>query len=158
MGLLENSANSFVRLKKIEYRIVLSSGRNKPLENIIVNFCDEDLFHILGLQHLKDIELSKNKKVIISQIQSGIITDDYISKSDYYDNPELEFNIKKRIIMASFLEELFDSDIFTISIYKMQHDNRTNIKADYLITCKRYSSDVSVKPCAFCNLVLFDRL
>lgn len=141
MSLLSDVASSFEHLKKIEYRIVLSGGKNKPLEQIDLNFYDEDLFHILGLQHLTDIAIPKNKKKLISSINSGLITDEYLEKSDYYDNDELSYNIKHRIELASSIEDYLDSNIFSISIFKLQHDNRTFIKADYLISCKRNDSD-----------------
>lgn len=68
MNLLKQAALSFERLKEIKYRIVLSAGLNKPLEEIVINFYDEDLFHILGLQHLSDIDIPKNKKKLLTQI------------------------------------------------------------------------------------------
>lgn len=50
MDLLKQAADSFIKLKEIEYRIILSAGRKRPLEIIELNFCDSDFFHILGLQ------------------------------------------------------------------------------------------------------------
>ena|GEM_PF-1255206 len=142
MDTLKQAAITFSKIKEIEYHIVVSSGRNKPLEKIIINFCDEDLFHILGLQHLSDIDLPKNKKILISEILSGKISDEYISLSEYYDNHELfSYDINSRIEKASHIEDYFDSNLFTVSIYRLQHNNRTYIKADYLITCKRNASD-----------------
>ena len=43
MDTLKQAAITFSKIKEIEYHIVVSSGRNKPLEKIIINFCDEDL-------------------------------------------------------------------------------------------------------------------
>nr|MCR5776804.1 hypothetical protein [Lachnospiraceae bacterium] len=43
--------------------------------------------------------------------------------------------------LSGYLEEYLDSNNFVVSIYKLQHDNYTFIKADYLITCKRIGSD-----------------
>ena len=140
MNLLKQAALSFERLKEIKYRIVLSAGLNKPLEEIVINFYDEDLFHILGLQHLSDIDIPKNKKKLLTQILEGKITDEYLLNSDYYDDQQ-GYNIKRRIELAGYLEEYLDSDNFTVAIYKLQHDNRTFIRADYLITCKRVNSD-----------------
>ncbi|WP_156094541.1 PBECR4 domain-containing protein [Butyrivibrio sp. WCE2006] len=140
MNLLKQAALSFERLKEIRYRIVLSAGLKKPLEEIEINFYDEDLFHILGLQHLSDIDIPKNKKKIISQILNGKITDEYLQNSEYYADQQ-GYNIKHRIELAGYLEEYLDSDNFTVAIYKLQHGNRTFIRADYLITCKRVNSD-----------------
>lgn len=140
MNLLKQAALSFERLKEIKYRIVLSAGLNKPLEEIVINFYDEDLFHILGLQHLSDIDIPKNKKKLLSQILDDKITDDYLLNSENYDD-QSGYNIKHRIELAGFLEEYLDSNDFTVAVYKLQHNNRTFICADYLITCKRVNSD-----------------
>jgi hypothetical protein len=48
MDLLRTAANAFIKLSAFEYRLVLSSGRNKPLDIIKINFIAQDLFHILG--------------------------------------------------------------------------------------------------------------
>lgn len=62
MDALNQTTEAFKKLKELEYRVVLSAGQGKPLEQIVLNFRDEDLFHILGLQHLSDIELPRKKK------------------------------------------------------------------------------------------------
>lgn len=141
MELLKAVADSFNRLKQIEYRIVLSAGREKPIEEIHIDFQDEDLFHILGLQHLKDVELPKNKKSLLQDIEEGIITEEYISSSEYFDNDNIGFNIRRRIEKSINLEDYMDSEDFTVSVYKLQHNTHTNIQADYLITCKRINID-----------------
>ena len=65
MDTLSKAANNFLMLEKSEYKIVISAGKNKPLETINLNFIDEDLHHILGLSHLDDINIPKNRKGII---------------------------------------------------------------------------------------------
>ena len=52
MELLRQVAFAFGNLKEIKYRVVLSAGREKPREEILIDFCDEDLFHILDLREL----------------------------------------------------------------------------------------------------------
>ncbi|MCR5402406.1 MAG: hypothetical protein K6E91_01115 [Butyrivibrio sp.] len=101
MNLLKQAALSFERLKKIKYRIVLSAGLNKPLEVIEINFYDEDLFHILGLQHLSDIDIPKSKKKLLSQILKDRITDEYLLNSEYYDDLK-GYSIKHRIELSIY--------------------------------------------------------
>lgn len=141
MELLRQVAFAFGNLKEIKYRVVLSAGREKPRQEIIIDFCDEDLFHILGLQHLTDIELPKNKKALLHNINNGTITEGYLENSEYYNKGNEDYNIKQRIEMACCLEDFLDSEHFTVSVYKCQHENWTNIEADYLITCKKTSQD-----------------
>ena len=141
MDTLSKAANNFLMLEKSEYKIVISAGKNKPLETINLNFIDEDLHHILGLSHLDDINIPKNRKGIIGKILSGELNDNYLSQSEYYDNESIGYSIKERIECAQYLEEYLDSDDFAVSVYKLQHDNKTLIMADYLLTCKRISTD-----------------
>ncbi len=141
MSIIKTTVIAFEKLKEIKYRLVLSAGREKAVEDLIIDFYDEDLFHILGLQHLSDIDLPKNKSLLISRIRKGIITDEYLAKSLNYDNENLEYNIKRRVLAATCIEEYFDSDNFTVSVYRLQHDNLTKIRADYLIICKKASDE-----------------
>lgn len=141
MDLLRTAANAFIKLSAFEYRLVLSSGRNKPLDIIKINFIAQDLFHILGLQHLLDIDLPRNKKILLEKISKGNITEDYISKSEFYKNGSLGYNIRERIAKACYLEQYLDSDDFTVSVYKLKYHPQSFIRADYLITCRRMDSD-----------------
>ena len=141
MNSIKNTVSSFHNLMKIKYRLILSAGRGRPLEEILLNFYEDDLYHILGFQHLSDIVLPKSKQSLFSQINNGNITDNHLSQSKNYDNKSLNYNIKLRIEMAGHLDEFLDSNDFTISVYKLQHDNHTAIHADYLITSKRNPTD-----------------
>lgn len=141
MDILQNAAEHYWTLKNTEYRIVLSAGRNKPLEVLDLNFEDDDFYHILGLHHLDDIEIPKDKKKTIEKIISGEINVDYLAQSEFFDNYLLGYSIKDRIEHAQQLETYLDSNDFTVSIYKLQHVNRSLITADYLITCKRTAHD-----------------
>ena len=136
MDLLKQAADSFIKLKEIAYRIILSAGRKRPLEIIELNFCDSDFFHILGLQYLKDIDLPKAKTKLFTEINKGSLSEEYIAKSQFFDNLQLGYSIKQRIEMAINIEQYMDSDDFNVAIYKIQHENRTKIRADYIITCK----------------------
>ena len=141
MDTIKHTLSSFINLKKNKYRLVVSAGRGKPIEEILLNFYDDDLYHILGFQHLTDLDLPKSKKVLFSDICNGKITDEFLSQSIYFNNSSLNYNIKIRIEMAGHLENFLDSEDFSVSTYRLQHDNHTSICADYLITCKRFSSD-----------------
>lgn len=95
MDLLQHVANAFTELKKVKYRLVLSAGSNKPIEEIVIDFCDAELYHMLGFQYLTDIDLPKNKKRILPEIIKGTISETIISKSAFYDDDQSGYNIKK---------------------------------------------------------------
>lgn len=140
MDLLVRAANAFIELKKVKYRIVLSAGRNKPIEEILINFCDTDLYHMLGFQYLSDIALPRSKKRILPEIIKGTISEGTISKSKFYDNDQLGHNIKNRIEKVAYIEQFLDSDNYNVFIFKDQHNICTKIKSDYLIVCREISS------------------
>ena len=141
MDLLEQAANAFIELKKAKYRIVLSAGRNKPKEEIVIDFCDTDLYHMLGFQYLTDIDLPKSKKRVLPEIIKGALSEETISKSEYYDNDQSGYSIKNRIEKVANIEQYLDSNNYNVSIFKDQHTIRTKIKADYLIICREISSE-----------------
>ena len=124
MDLLKQAADSFIKLKEIEYRIILSAGRKRPLEIIELNFCDSDFFHILGLQYLKDIDLPKAKTKLFTEINKGSLSEEYIAKSQFFDNLQLGYSIKQRIEMAINIEQYMDSDDFNVAIYSSSRNTR----------------------------------
>ncbi len=135
MDQLYSAGVQFEKLIKTEYRIILSAGMNKELERVCINFDPSDLYHMLGLQHLDDIELPNNRKTLLDKILSHEIDDAYLSKSKYYDNSIANYGISERMHTVANLESLMDSDNTLFYIYRMQHQNVTSIKADYLIVC-----------------------
>ncbi len=141
MDSIRRAVDEYAHIKKCEYVLTLSGGKDKRVETVKIDFADEDLFHILGLHHLSDIDIPRKKGELFNHIITGRINDEYLSKSEYYDNESLEYNIRKRIEAVISLEEYFDSDDFRVSVYRLQHENKTYIIADYLITCKRHGTD-----------------
>ena len=141
MDLLKQAANAFIELKKVKYRIVLSAGRNKPIEEIVINFYDTDLYHMLGFQYLTDIDLPKSKKRVLPDIIQGALSEETISKSEFYDKSQSGHNIKNRIEKVAYIEQYLDSNNYYVSIFKDQHTVRTKIQADYLIVCREISSE-----------------
>ncbi len=138
------AAKEFEKLLLIQYRIILSAGKNKPTERILLNFEQEDLYHMLGLQHLNDIEIPHDKKSILGMIIAGKIDDNYLAKSNLYNNSKNEYRISDRIVMLSEIEKLLDSEDTQFYIYRLQHLNKTVIKADYLIVCKRKDNEAYI--------------
>ena len=143
MSLLYSAAKEFEKLLSIQYHIILSAGKNKPTERINLNFEQGDLYHMLGLQHLDDIAIPRNKNSLLGDILSCKIDDSYLSKSKSYSTGS-ECNISDRIDMLSDIEALLDSKDTLFYIYRLQHLNKTKIKADYLIVCKRKDNEVYI--------------
>lgn len=111
MSDLLQAAFLYQKLQNHQYSIVL--GRKKQAFHFRLSFRQEELFHLLGLQKLKDIaDINQHRKYILQNILSGNLTLDYIMQSMYYQN-----NFKKRIIgiadrikYFSCIEEMLDSN------------------------------------------------
>lgn len=140
MDIIYECAVKFINLKQYEYRFVVSQKR-KSIE-LILNFCDEDFFHLAGLHYLKDISIpQKRKDTLRNIVEKRKITDKLLHKSRFYTNPKPDKNIKSRIEELRFLEEYLDSQNM-IRIYNTKNDKylQSYIKADYLIESQRKDS------------------
>ena len=66
----------------------------------------EDFFHLVGLQHLKDVTFpSQNRERIFKEIISGNITIDMIKDSEFYE----ECDVETRFTNLYRLETMLDS-------------------------------------------------
>lgn len=66
MDLIYECAAKFVLLERDEYRFVVSKKRKT--KEIFLNFRDSDFFHLVGLHHLTDINIPRNRKDTLKNI------------------------------------------------------------------------------------------
>ena len=105
----------------------------------------KDFHHLVGLQHLDDISIPKDKKKTIEWILSETepITDDYLACSEHYKGKENdEKNIEERISEFRYIEQYLDTDNF-IRIYSAKDGPKNNslIQCDYIIESKLEQSE-----------------
>lgn len=62
MNILEQCLDRFEKLKPVKYHFQIS--RKKVITNIIINFEESDFKHLIGLQYLKDISISRNSEKV----------------------------------------------------------------------------------------------
>ncbi|MCH5281333.1 MAG: hypothetical protein J1E61_07660 [Lachnospiraceae bacterium] len=131
MGNIQEALSMFQHMTEYKYKFVISHKKVKY--EIELNFHDKDFFHIAGLQHLKDIDIPRNPKMLYEKIENGKIDDTYLSKSTNYTKVRDSYaNIKSRIYGVKFLEEFLDSKNL-ICQYVKYKNRYSNIKADYFI-------------------------
>lgn len=90
--LLYSTAVKYGELRNVGYHIVL--GRKQKAYHIQLRFPYDSFFHLIGLQHLKDLTYpSRNKERIYKEIRGKNITYEMVSQSHYFE----EFHIRERI-------------------------------------------------------------
>jgi hypothetical protein len=125
MGIYD-CVNAFSRLLNVEYNIVI--GRKGKTTNLQIAFNKDNCFHLMGLQHLKDIaNLNRNKDIIFDEIQNHKITQERIERSVFYKS------IEERINLLPHLETIMD-DNNLIFKYNKNTNNFSFIDADYLFS------------------------
>ncbi len=125
--ILHKTAVNYMCLLNIGYKIVLGK-KGKPYY-IDLNFYEESFFHLIGLQHLTDLQqLKGNKERIYKEILDCSITYEDIKKSKHFD----EWRVEERITYLEYLEELLDKNEITFLIKPKEYVLYTAIKADYL--------------------------
>lgn len=125
--LLLSRAQKYAELLNKSYNIVL--GKKGKAYHIDLRFYKDTFFHLVGFQHLTDLQqLKSNKERIYKDILEGKLTYADITKSTHFD----EWKIKERITYLYYLEEMLDHNNLTFLINIHEYVKYTKIKADYL--------------------------
>jgi hypothetical protein len=125
LGNILSAQQGYSHLLDIEYYFIL--GRKNKTVELTIEFTKTNFYHIAGLQHLKDLpRLTASTEMIYDQLQTGIVTQEYIESSQYYNNIQL------RIDYLIFLEQIFDSNE-TIFKYNPKLQAFSVIEADFLL-------------------------
>lgn len=153
--ILYNSARSFDEAAKYNY--ILYAARSQKQLVINLNCLVDEYTHILGLDHLKDIDAfsSKNVKIKISTFEEILkkkITYLDIAKSSFFlqqfpktynSATKSEYTLEDRISVLEDIEHILDN-AYTGKFYKWNAKNaitkmqdgrkrHTNIKGDYML-------------------------
>ena len=135
MDMIEECGKNFSNLLNVMYIFTIS--KNRKSEKIIVDFKEEDFFHLAGFQHLDDIEIPQNRKTTLKLITKKIITDEHLKKSKKFTNAnKKELDIASRISELRYLEQYLDTNNM-IRIFDMSSSKEaSNMEADYFIESK----------------------
>lgn len=125
MNNVHTCVEQFASLLSTEYEITL--GRKNTATTLMLSFEKEDCFHLMGLQHLKDLpNLKRNRAKVFDDIVAHRITSQNIQGSSFY--PE----ISKRVQLLPLLEYILDSNE-TVFKYNETINSFSKIEAEFLL-------------------------
>jgi len=125
MNNIYDCVDSYAPLLDVEYSLLL--GRKGKTTLLNIQFCENDFFHLLGLQYLTDLaELKRDRKIVFNALKSRIIHCHQIESSCFYNV------ITNRIRYLPSLEFLFDSND-TIFKYNNGLNSFSKIQAEFLM-------------------------
>lgn len=134
MGNIFDCVKAYQDLMKYEYYMVI--GKNKKKMEIHLRFDKKECFHLMGLQHLKDLPyLNKSRDVIFDKILAHKITQSDVRKSVFYDT------VSKRIDAFPLLERLIDNNNIIFK-YNRNANAYSLIPADILLKCKDNNQNI----------------
>lgn len=137
--ILYKAAVEYEKLLDKGYNIVL--GRKCKTFQIQLRFSRDSFFHLIGLQHLRDITFpSKNKERIYKNILDKKITNEMLQKSIFYDS----YFIEERILYLEKLEEMLDSSKVLFQINHMEYIQYTTIRANYLCEYQLTENEIGI--------------
>ena len=132
LTMLYQSATNFKRLTESQF--VFHVSKKNKTRRIIINFNDENYYHLVGIQKLTDINknYTTNKSKFLSQLMSGDIAPAKIKKSKYY------FQINGRIELCCYLHSILynsDLEIYEYNPKAISWQN-SRVKFDYVLKFK----------------------
>jgi len=131
MDQIYQSAKVFEKLFAIEYDLKLSC--NKKLVEFRLDFRKEDFFHLVGLQYLEDLDISKNPSNVFDNILNKNITDESLSNSNFYLFVDENYVVvKERISGFQFIEDCLDSKSIVFKYIKNKNAY-SRIRAEFMI-------------------------
>lgn len=137
---LKDIADSFEKLLDIEYIYTLKSKASETgTKELHIRFLREQLYHLSGLQHFKDVEKLKlfrehkrNSKDFFYDLKLENITLADISKSKSYNLEK-----QKRLFYLLNLEKLLDTNKKIYTFDNIVHGKKNNykslVKANYIL-------------------------
>lgn len=125
MNNIHTCVERFASLLSTEYEITL--GRRNTAITLLLSFEKEDCFHLMGLQHLRDLpNLKMSRTKAFDDIAAHRIKAAAIEASDFYHE------IQERVQLMPYLEDILDSND-TIFKYNETLNAFSKIQAEFLL-------------------------
>lgn len=125
MNNIHTCVERFSSLLATEYEITL--GRRNTAVTLQLSFDKEDCFHLMGLQHLKDLpNLKRSRAKVFDDIAAHRIKAETIEASDFFHE------IEERVRLLPYLESILDSND-TIFKYNETLNAFSKIQAEFLL-------------------------
>ena len=131
MNILEQCVQAFEKLFYVHYHFQISKSKN--LLDITLEFEKSDFKHLVGLQYLKDIAMSRNSEKVFDDIKNNKIKYEVIEKSDFFYNVEDSYaDVSSRMKHFPKLAEYIENDNLILR-YVKKRNPYSKINADYVI-------------------------
>lgn len=131
MNILEKCICSFEKMLPVKYRFHISRKRN--VTEIILDFEVTDFKHLIGLQYLRDVAMSRNSEKVYTAIKQKKLTYDKLQKSAFFEKVDNSYaNIKERMTYFPLLNEFIESENVILR-YIREKNPYSKIDADYVI-------------------------
>lgn len=132
--LLNNAIEACESLKKSFYKIII--GKNSNETYIELHFANNSFFHLLGLQHLKDIH-EFNNRPNPEREYLRLLKDDNSLRSKVLNSRYLTDAVISRFVALAKLENILDNNLETYYDKKSYYGGRINkIEFDYVFHVK----------------------
>lgn len=123
---LKNAALSYNELCNKKYEIIVAKKGKR--HNIDLSFNINQFYHLVGVQHLKDINLNyRDKSIFFKDVLNDKINMKKISSSNFF----IHYKIEDRIDIVQNLEKYLDSGDLKFRKYIPDY-KFSKIEADYL--------------------------
>ena len=134
MNNIYDCVEAFRRLLNIEYHFVV--GKQGKSISFVLRFDKTSCYHLMGLQHLKDIDaLRGNRQKVFDKILNKRIDRQMVEASEYYGE------IADRIHYLTFLEAILDSNE-TVFKYHKKFNKYSRIDAEFLLSNKMFDTEL----------------
>ena len=131
MNLLEKCVKSFEEMLPVKYRFHIARKYN--VIELLLDFEVSDFKHLVGLQYLRDIAMSRNSTKVYTAIKKNKLTYDIIEKSAFFEKVDDSYaNVKERMTYFPLLNEFIESKNIILRYVKKKNPY-SKINADYVI-------------------------
>lgn len=131
MNLLEKCVKSFEEMLPVKYRFHIARKYN--VIELLLDFEVSDFKHLVGLQYLRDVAMSRNSTKVYTAIKKNKLTYDIIEKSAFFEKVDDSYaNVKERMTYFPLLNEFIESENIILRYVKKKNPY-SKINADYVI-------------------------
>ncbi len=131
MNILEQCVQAFEKIFYVNYHFQISKSKN--LLDLTLEFEKSDFKHLVGLQNLRDIAMSRNSEKVFDDIKNNKIKYAIIEKSDFYYNSNDSYaDVSSRMNHFPQLAEYIENENLVLK-YVKKRNPYSKIDADYVI-------------------------
>lgn len=134
MNNINDCVEAYQQLLNVAYRFVI--GKKGKSLSFVLKFDKASCYHLMGLQHLKDIDaLGGNREKVYDRILNKKIDRQMVEASTYYKD------INDRVHYLTYLESMLDSNE-TVFKYHKRFNKYSRIDAEFLLSNEMFNTEL----------------